>query len=152
MPDAPRRVLPDSRLLLPNRPSLSPTLLSSEPAGASGWNSMQPVGRRSDFATRRACPKGPSPEQRTPRHRAGGASLRQWRRHGRRELDRLNGVGLEGLGNPIGHHSPASQLLWPRPTSHVSAEQEGGQGHGEDLVRDTVHFPHRLDESRRHSS
>ena len=39
------------------------------------------------------------------------------------------------------------------PEDHFlgSAEQEGGQGHGEDLVRDTVDLPHRLDQGRRHS-
>jgi len=68
MPDEPRRVLLDSCPLLPNRPSLLPTPPSPEPAGASDWNSMRPVERRSDSATRGACPKGPSPEQRTPRH------------------------------------------------------------------------------------
>jgi hypothetical protein len=38
------------------------------------------------------------------------------------------------------------------PESHFlgSAEQEGGQGHGEDLVRDTVDLTHRLDQGRRH--
>ena len=40
------------------------------------------------------------------------------------------------------------------PEDHFlgSAEQEGGQGHGEDLVRDTVDLPQRLEECRRHSS
>src|SRR3954451_23431497 len=67
MLDTPPRVLPDPRLLLPNRPSLWRVPKFLEPAGASGLNSMRPGGRRSDFATRRACLKGPSPELRTPR-------------------------------------------------------------------------------------
>ena len=40
------------------------------------------------------------------------------------------------------------------PEDHFlgSAEQQAGQGHGENLVRDTVDLPHRLDQGRPHSS
>jgi hypothetical protein len=45
----------------------------------------------------------------------------------------------------------AAADLDPEDQLFGSAEQEGGQGHGEDLVRDTVDLPHRLDQGRRHS-
>ena len=47
-----------------------------------------------------------------------------------------------------GNHAAAD--LGPEDHLFGSAEQKGGQGHGEDLVRHTVDFPHRIDQSRRH--
>jgi hypothetical protein len=49
-----------------------------------------------------------------------------------------------------GDHGPAD--LGPEDHFLGSAEQQGGQGHGEDLVRDTVNLPHRLEESSSHPS
>ena len=48
-----------------------------------------------------------------------------------------------------GDHAAAD--LGPEDHFLGSAEQKAGQGHGEDLVRDTVDLPHRLDQGRRHS-
>ena len=48
-----------------------------------------------------------------------------------------------------GDHAAAN--LGPEDHLFGSAEQKAGQGHGEDLVRDTVDLPHRLDQGRRHS-
>ena len=39
-----------------------------------------------------------------------------------------------------------------RPIFLECAEQQGRQGHGQDLVRDAVNLPQRLDEGRRHSA
>jgi hypothetical protein len=48
-----------------------------------------------------------------------------------------------------GDHAAAD--LGPEDHLFGSAEQKAGQGHGEDLVRDTIDLPHRLDQGRRHS-
>jgi hypothetical protein len=49
-----------------------------------------------------------------------------------------------------GDHGPAD--LGPEDHLFGSAEQNAGQGHGEDLVRDTIDLPQRLNEAVSHSS